>query len=159
MKTLYERTQATAVLGWLRLGKPLTRYEGFMSLRIADLPKVIAKIRKSGAIIETEMITHNGKYGLTKYAKYHLIQDVPQIGDLEVMIKSVKHQLDTVNRRSIIQESDMDIREADLDAIERQLHVMERLIDAREADLDAIDRQFGVMERLMKDNPVIEITE
>jgi len=159
MKTLYQRTQATAVLGWLRLGKTLTRYEGFMNLRIADLPKVIAKIRKSGAIIETEMITHNGKYGPTKYAKYHLIKDAPQIGDLEGMIKSVKQQLDTVNRRSIIQESDIYVREPDLDAIDRQLDVMERLMDAREADLDAIDRQLDVMERLIKDNPVIEITE
>jgi len=159
MKTLYQRTQATAVLGWLRLGKTLTRYEGFMNLRISDLPKVIAKIRKSGAIIETEMITHNGKYGPTKYAKYHLIKDVPHIGDLEDMIKSVKQQLAAVNRRSISQESDMDVREADLDAISRQLEVIERLLDAQKADLDAIDRQLDVMDLLMKDNPVIEITE
>ena len=71
-------TQVTAVLGWLRSGKPLTRYEGFMTLRIADLPKVIGKLRKQGTIILTEMISHKGRYGPTKYAKYHFIQEAPE---------------------------------------------------------------------------------
>ena len=71
-------TQATAVLGWLRSGKPLTRLEGFLSLYIADLTKVIGKLRKQGFIILTEMIKHKGRYGPTKYAKYHFIQEAPE---------------------------------------------------------------------------------
>ena len=71
-------TQAAAALEWLKSGKTLTRYEGFMSLRIADLPKVIGKLRKQGFIILTEMIKHKGRYGPTKYAKYHFIQEAPE---------------------------------------------------------------------------------
>ena len=71
-------TQAAAALGWLRSGKSLTRYEGFMSLRIADLTKVIGKLRKQGFIILTEMINHKGHYGPTQYAKYHFIQEAPK---------------------------------------------------------------------------------
>jgi len=71
-------TQAAAVLGWLRSGKPLTRLEGFLSLYIADLTKVIGKLRKQGFIIHTEMIDHEGHYGRTKYAKYHFIQEPPE---------------------------------------------------------------------------------
>ena len=71
-------TQVTAALEWLKSGKPLTRYEGFMSLRIADLPKVIGKLRKQGFITLTEMIKHKGRYGPTKYAKYHFIQEAPE---------------------------------------------------------------------------------
>ena len=73
-----KHTQATAALEWLRSGKPLTRYEGFMSLRIADLPKVIGKLRKQGTIILTEMISHKGCYGPTQYAKYRLIEEAPE---------------------------------------------------------------------------------
>ena len=71
-------TQVTAALEWLKSGKTLTRYEGFMSLRIADLPKVIGKLRKQGTIILTEMIDHKGRYGPTKYAKYRLIEEAPE---------------------------------------------------------------------------------
>ena len=71
-------TQATAVLGWLRSGKPLTRLEGFLSLYIADLTKVIGKLRKQGFIILTEMIKHKGCYGPTQYAKYHFIKEAPK---------------------------------------------------------------------------------
>jgi hypothetical protein len=71
-------TQVTAALEWLKSGKPLTRYEGFMSLRIADLPKVIGKLRKQGFIILTEMIKHKGCYGPTQYAKYHFIKEAPK---------------------------------------------------------------------------------
>ncbi|HIF60565.1 MAG TPA: hypothetical protein EYQ26_13895, partial [Rhodospirillales bacterium] len=51
-------TQAAAALGWLRSGKSLTRLDAFLSLYIADLPKVIGKLRKQGFIILTEMIKH-----------------------------------------------------------------------------------------------------
>ena len=73
-----KHTQTAAALEWLRSGKPLTRYEGFMSLRIPDLPKVIGKLRKQGTIILTEMISHKGRYGPTKYAKYRLIKEAPE---------------------------------------------------------------------------------
>ena len=138
MKAPYKRTQATAVLEWLRSGKPLTRLQGFLSLYIADLTKVIGKLRKQGFIIHTEMISHKGRYGSTKYAKYHLIADAPEPDGLEAMCKSVKRQLDTVKRRPISKDPK---------------------VDTLQADLDAIDRQLDVMERLMKDNPVIDITE
>ena len=78
MKAPYKRTQATAVLEWLRSGKPLTRLQGFLSLYIADLTKVIGKLRKQGFIILTEMIKHKGRYGPTKYAKYHFIKEAPE---------------------------------------------------------------------------------
>ena len=71
-------TQVTAALEWLKSGKTLTRYEGFMSLRIADLPKVIGKLRKKGTVIDTEMISHKGCYGPTQYAKYHFIKEAPK---------------------------------------------------------------------------------
>jgi hypothetical protein len=71
-------TQAIAALEWLKSGKPLTRYEGFMSLRIADLPKVIGKLRKQVTVIDTEMISHKGCYGPTQYAKYHFIKEAPK---------------------------------------------------------------------------------
>ena len=78
MKAPYKRTQAAAALGWLRSGKSLTRLDAFLSLYIADLPKVIGKLRKQGFIILTEMIKHKGRYGPTKYAKYHFIQEAPE---------------------------------------------------------------------------------
>ena len=78
MKAPYKRTQVTAVLGWLRSGKSLTRLDAFLSLYIADLPKVIGKLRKQRFIILTEMIKHKGHYGPTKYAKYHFIQEAPE---------------------------------------------------------------------------------
>ena len=71
-------TQAAAALGWLRSGKSLTRLDAFLSLYIADLPKVIGKLRKQGFIILTEMIKHKGRYGPTKYAKYHFIKEAPE---------------------------------------------------------------------------------
>ena len=71
-------TQAAAALGWLRSGKSLTRLDAFLSLYIADLPKVIGKLRKQGAVIDTEMIKHKGRYGPNKYAKYHFIQEAPE---------------------------------------------------------------------------------
>jgi hypothetical protein len=83
MKTGQRRTQATAALEWLKAGKPLTRLEGFRSLHIADLPRVISMIRKQGTIIDTEMVDHEGHYGKTKYAKYHFIKDVPKVDATE----------------------------------------------------------------------------
>ena len=74
-------TQAAATLGWLRSGKSLTRLDGFLSLYIADLTKVIGKLRKQGFIIHTEMIDHEGHYGPTKYAKYHFIEEAPEKED------------------------------------------------------------------------------
>jgi len=137
MKTLYQKTQATEVLAWLRVGKTLTRYEGFMNLRIADLPKVIAKIRKSGAIIETEMITNNGKYGPTKYAKYHLIKDSPQIDLLEALLERVELQLDQAY--SIKDVSEIEAMGALIKAIEPQLDAAYRSIkDTSKVDLRGI---------------------
>ena len=35
-------------------------------------------LRKAGVDVFTEMISHQGRYGPTKYAKYHFIQKAPE---------------------------------------------------------------------------------
>jgi len=72
------KTQTSAVLNWLKSRNRLTRWEAMIELGIGDLPKVIGKLRKQGFIILTEMIKHKGRYGPTKYAKYHFIQEAPE---------------------------------------------------------------------------------
>ncbi len=97
MKTGQRRTQATAALEWLKAGKPLTRLEGFRSLHIADLPRVISMIRKQGTIIDTEMVDHEGHYGKTKYAKYHFIEDALDVR-LDALDVNFDVNLDAVER-------------------------------------------------------------
>ena len=71
-------TQTSAVLNWLKSRNGLTRWEAMIKLGIGDLPRVIRKIRKAGVDVFTEMISHQGRYGPTKYAKYHFIKEAPK---------------------------------------------------------------------------------
>ncbi len=71
-------TQTSAVLNWLKSRNGLTRWEAMIELGVGDLPRVIRKIRKTGVDVFTEMIKHKGRYGATKYAKYHFIQEAPE---------------------------------------------------------------------------------
>ena len=71
-------TQTSAVLNWLQSRNGLTRWDTMVELGIGDLPRVIRKIRKTGVDVFTEMISHQGRYGATKYAKYHFIKEVPE---------------------------------------------------------------------------------